>query len=471
MTECGNNHLTKKESSRKKCVNSTGKYLLFFDDFKCDFLPGSPLSPYNYFSAPSAGLIAANDAAGGVNIQSGDLTVNSTPFTYTNANGLDHFKYLVYQEPYNVPVNNIEIVYEAVLSGQQTGLNDLPDVLKAVNGGLTGVNNVNSDIRLASVALNVLDPETFLTCDFILSNEDIYAFYGLLPFGRTEFGGTGPNYTAFSHAIPVGKRNVADPLNDFVKLAIAYNYTENYFRWLINDIEVFRVNRLGFPIERKYRILEHNVAGQLPAPSKLLRPKQLQFGFGTFSLMDMYNPQNPGQLDNAGLVDLSLNQVLPSSNPIVTNVNGTAKAANFLTQYGTLGPNTNGTNFGQGAILRIKYLTVYLLAPDEEQRLFPDLYDCHKELIISRCTQNSIPGVNSKDNICISSCRGKISNHDECSPCPCTSNRCTEISDLSELTEDLESSCRCRNKSSKSHNKNIPIKISKETKKKTRQYK
>jgi hypothetical protein len=112
---------------------------------------------------------------------------------------------------------------------------------------------------LAAGGFNCLDTETMMVFDFQISNEDIYAFYERLPFLRTEFGGPGPNYDAFSHAIPVAKRNVADPLNDFVKLAIAYNYQQNYVRWLVNDKEVFRVNRLGYPIERKYRILEHDV--------------------------------------------------------------------------------------------------------------------------------------------------------------------------------------------------------------------
>ena len=403
-------------SSTDEC--GTGKLTLFYDDFGCGFMPERVGSPYIYFSAPGTALTSANDAFGGVTAQCELLTINSTPFKFTDPSGLDHVKFLVYQKsPYNAPKKGAEIVYEGVISVEQTGLGSIPQVLQAVNGSLVGVNNVNSDIRLAAGAFNCIDPETLMVFDFLISNEDIYAFYERLPFNRTEFGGPGPNYIAYSHAIPVAKRNVSNPGNDFVKLAIAYNYKENYVRWIVNDMEVFRVNRIGYPLERKYRILEHNTVGQISAPAQLIRPKQLQYGFGTFSLMDMYNPQNPGQLNNAALVNLTLGGILPDVNPIVTNVNGTTIAPTFLSPYlpgGFPGFPENGTNFGQGAILRIKYLTVYLLAPDETIRKFPDLYDCKHEVLLSRCHQNSFNGVNASDDLNVEKCKGRIDDCDNC---------------------------------------------------------
>lgn len=204
-------------------------------------------------------------------------------------------------------------MYESILSAQQTFPINIPTVIQAAAGSVIGVNNINSDIRLAAAGLNIIDPETLLVFDFLISNEDIYAVYERLPFQRTEWGGSGPNYISFTNVIPVAKRNVTDPGNDFAKLAIGYNYKENYVRWLVNDIEVFKINRLGYPIDRKYRILENNAVGQISAPARLLRPKQLQFGFGTFSFMDMYNPQNPSQVNNAGLVNLTAGCIFPAS--------------------------------------------------------------------------------------------------------------------------------------------------------------
>ena len=395
----------------------TGKFTLFYDDFRSGFFPNHPQSPYMYFSAPAAGLTAANDAAGGVSANFQSLTINSTPFTFTAPSGLDHVKYLIYQKaPYNAPKRGIEIVYEGIMAMQQTGLNNIPPALRATNGSIMGINNVNSDIRVAAAGFNCLDPETLMVFDFFLSNEDIYAVYERLPFNRTEWGGTGPNYIAFTHRIPLAKRNTADPLNDFVKLAIAYNYRDNYVRWIINDQEMFRVNRLGYPIERKYRVIEHNTPGAQSAPAQLIRPRQLQFGFGTFSLMDAYNPQNPGQVDNIALFDLSLGGLLPAVDPIVTAVDGTTIPYRFILPYGASGGNTSisGTNFGQGAILRFKYVAVYLLAPSNDSRVFQDLYDCKEQLLLSRCHQNMIQGVNSSDSIALHNCKGKINNCDEC---------------------------------------------------------
>lgn len=409
-------HTAETTRCQEKC--GTGALTLFYDDFSSGFIPETAGSPYTYFSAPAGGLFAANDAAGGVTAGYQSLTINSTPFRYTDPTGLDHVKYLVFQRrPYNAPKKGAEIIYEGVISVQQTGLSVIPQVLQSTSGGITGVNNVNSDIRLASAAINCLDPETLMVFDFLVSNEDIYAFYERLPFNRTEWGGSGPNYIGFSHAIPVAKRDSADPGNDFVKLAIAYNYKGNYIRWIINDVEVFKVNRIGYPLERKYRILEHNNVGQISSPARLIRPTQLQYGFGTLSLMDMYNPQNPGQVPNAALVDLTVGGLLPDTDPIVTNINSTTKAPVFLSPYlpgGFPGFSGSGTNFGQGVILRIKYITVYIVAPEETTGEFPGLHNCKNEILISRCCQNRFNGVNSQTDLICQKCEGTINDCDSC---------------------------------------------------------
>jgi hypothetical protein len=327
---------------------------LFFDDFS-GIAPGAPGSAWTFFSSPPL-LPKANDAAGGVTSGPNGLQINSTPFTFTAPNGVDHVKYLVYSTPYTAPDSG-ELVYEAKLSVKQTGLDGLPDILKAATpDSVQGVNNVNSDARLSTAGMVTIDPATLIVFDFFLTNEDIYALYERLPFLRTEWGGPGPNYTAFTHLIPVGKRNTADPLSDFVVLAIKYNKSKGYVTWWINGVKVFEVSRIGLPLERKYRVLEETVPGRQMDPAKVITPQSLQFGFGTFSIMDATNPQNPGQLSNDGLVDLTQG-TFPYANPIVTNVDGTSIAAKFISHY-PLPPPAHGTNFGQGSILDVKYARI-----------------------------------------------------------------------------------------------------------------
>lgn len=366
-----------------------GKYTLFFDNFQKGFHPGTPKSPYQFLN------FLNNNCQDGTATQlssEGGIQISSSPFTFTTENPVEHLKYAVFlKEPIKAPCTG-ELVYEAIISGQQTGLNTLPPYLFAPDGSLSGINNANSDIRPACVAIIAYDPITQFAFDFLLTNEDIYIAYEISPFILEK---------SFSHAVPVGKRNSIDPLTDYVKLAIAYNYKENLVRWLINDIEVYRINRIGFPLERKYRLDEQG----FNQPFHLSRPTQLTFGFTTNSLFDWYNPQNPSQVNNAGLINLN---AANSVNPVVTDSLGNNIPSNYLANY----PPNTGTNFGQGSILQIKYLTVYIQG--DIKRIFPDLYHCKKCLLISRCCQNMISGVNSSSDLFLSKCKGNINYKDKC---------------------------------------------------------
>lgn len=112
------------------------------------------------------GLTAANDAAGGVYDNFQSLIINSTPFTFTAANGLDHVKYLVLQkssynapkEPHILPVDEvvhrlpkcgIEIVYEGIISVTTNRIRKYSYCTSSNWRYLIEVNNVNSEIRIA----------------------------------------------------------------------------------------------------------------------------------------------------------------------------------------------------------------------------------------------------------------------------------------------------------------------------------
>ena len=122
--------------SKSKCKTDT--YNLFYDDFSQGYDPNSPNSPYAFFAPFS------QDAAGGVVVSKNSLTINSSPFTWTYPSAFDDLKYAVLSKnTYNAPLSG-ELVFETIMASQQTGLSGLPDYLKAVDGSVTGVNNVNS---------------------------------------------------------------------------------------------------------------------------------------------------------------------------------------------------------------------------------------------------------------------------------------------------------------------------------------
>lgn len=319
----------------------------------------------------SSGGFVGNDGA--VALSNNELQINPTPTPYTLTvpqgvgGGLDHVKYLVYRnKQFTAPNDGSELVYEVEIAAKQT-FSASPIVPAALNGDVT---NAQDDIRLCGGAMNCIDFETFMVFDVFFSNDTLYAFYERLPFGiPTWFTAPDPTtntYHAFSHAIPIGKRKSnsgngnpnADPLDDFVKVAIAYNKSKGYVRWLVDGIEKFRVERIGLALDRKYRILDHG------GPGEIVSPNQLNFGFGLFTLLDMHNPNLPTYV-SSGLTtsDTPLVQIGTASqfvNPRTmsdftgttydtpdTFVDGASLAANRL--------------FGQGMQMRVRNWRVFTL--------------------------------------------------------------------------------------------------------------
>lgn len=348
----------------KTSERKTNRIVLYTDNFSSGVIPGQTNSPYQFLFAP-AGM------EGVVTARTNLLKVSSSPYTTTSPDIFDHLKYLVYQsEPYIAPDNNLELCYEAVISSQQTFPETIPFPYS-----LTGVNNARNDPRLCCSALNVVDLVSLIVADIIFTNEGIFAIYERLPFNRPPWNPQGYPYQAFTHVIPLSKRTSGD----YTKVAVAYNKTQGYIRWLVNGQEKFRVNRLGYPIERQYRVLDH---GGMP---ELVIPNQLSFGFGNLSLMDMYNPNNPGAVDNSGLVDLT-NDIYPTDNPLVTNQKGEPIPATYVEDY-----TTTNTIFGQGCVLNMVYNTVYIQRESECNLCYVFVRCC--EVIVGKAYLNSLPGV------------------------------------------------------------------------------
>lgn len=249
------------------------KNSLFFDDFSSGLVPKvkESKSPYTIAYGGTDGTATASKY---------NLNIKSI-FTKWSSDGLDHVKYYALSNEYYVaPRDGKELAMETVITGNQILPSTLPFPY-AEPGSAAGVSDAQSDPRICAASFNTIDEETFTVADFFVTNNQVYALYERLPFGR-GVGGLPEDYMGFTHLVPVATRNPEDNL----KITICYNYRANYIRWLVNDQEVLRVNRIGYPIGKEVRVIEH--AGT----PYLARPRGFKVGFGAFSLLDAYNPVN-----------------------------------------------------------------------------------------------------------------------------------------------------------------------------------
>lgn len=276
-------------------------FRIVWDRFNNGFSTG-PTGKWSYFAF---GPYVGNDGretthpyglrvvSGGTNAATGEPAFTRTlgqegsadnPFSLPG--GLDHVKWLTFMNHLStagVPgfdaVEGQELRCEATMSARTFGTAAHPF------GG--AVADAGDDTRLATVAMNAIDLETFMVFDFFLSNERVYVLYERLPFGRSASN----DYGSFTFMIPVAERAPGESHN----LKIAYDKAAGTVRWLIEDEEVFRVDQIGRRIDRQYMVLDHGGVDQD------VSPRQLNCGMGMFTLLDAHGPSGGGlvRLSNA----------------------------------------------------------------------------------------------------------------------------------------------------------------------------
>jgi hypothetical protein len=260
-----------------------------WDDFSEGFRDSGPDARWSY---SAAGPHVADDGEATTGL--GGLRVVSRPFTRTLApeqenefglpGTLDHVKWLAFTThtaSTGVPgfdaLPGQELAFETSFTGRTHGTDGHP----------FGAAVLADDLRLAAVAFNAFDQETFLVFDFFLTNTQIYAIYERLPFAREALGA----YAAFSYAIPVATRSTGDRHS----LKFAYARSAGVVRWLIDGIEVFRVSRIGYHLPgREHLVLDHS------GTESAAEPRQLNAGLGIFTLLDATGP-----VGGPGLVQIS----------------------------------------------------------------------------------------------------------------------------------------------------------------------
>jgi hypothetical protein len=277
----------------------SGAHYTVWDYFNNGFPTGTADAKWWYFAA---GPFVGNDG-NATTSSSGLRVVSKGRNAYT---GQPAFTLSLAQEQLNggLPGNFDHVKWLAymnhVASTGQSGFDALPGHELACETWISGqtfgtrfhpfgsaVVDRDDDLRLASFAHNTIDLESFMVFDFFFTNKRVYAFYERLPVGRTPEN----NYAAFSYAIPVAARSTGSWHNT----KIAYNRSTGVVRWILDGKEVFRVNRIGRRIDRKWMTIDHGGVEQD------VSPRQLNCGMGHFSLLDGYLPSK------VGLVRLSSN--------------------------------------------------------------------------------------------------------------------------------------------------------------------
>jgi Family of unknown function (DUF6081) len=149
-------------------------------------------------------------------------------------------------------------------------------------GGAVG--DPQSDLRLASFAMNVIDDETGLVFDTWQTNTRIYPYYE-----RLETSGRAA-YQRFSSIFPGVPRSP----DSEDKVSLVYDPSAGAVRWIINDRDAARVEQIGFPAPEATILIDRGGTPELAAP------RQLNCGMAMFTLMDGGAPRTGDGLASLG---------------------------------------------------------------------------------------------------------------------------------------------------------------------------
>lgn len=325
------NNMTRRAHHKKCGCNCDCKDIVFY--YSGRELPSiGPQAQWNYPvpDYPTNG--------GRMSIVDGRLVINSYPFNNTLPNLVDHFKFfLAANQPFTIPAYG-EFSYSATINMAAIGVENQPFGAQ--------VQDTQSDFRLASAGMNVIDERTGLAFEFFVTNTKIYAIYERLEFARYNLG----PYYAFTFAIPVAN-TTANAIN---RLSINLNGAEKTARWIINGVEVYKVCTTGSLISRSLMVNDYG------GVEEQVFPTSVRVAFGTFSFLEAYSPCNV-MVPAAGSTFVCQ---YPANESGLVSLN--SPGTQFYPRSGPPTPATfveNGTNpayrlFGQGVIMGISDVSV-----------------------------------------------------------------------------------------------------------------
>jgi hypothetical protein len=294
-------------------MNEASSSVLLAEEFKegLDLTHTWALTSIESFTADD-GVVSSSPNGLRVRASGTNPATGEPAFTLSGAGELDHLKWMA--DTRRVSANaypGFDAVPGEVLSCTMWGSGQTFGTAAHPFGA--AVIDPQSDLRLASFAMNVIDYETGMVFDTWQTNTRIYPYYE-----RLETSGPA-TYQRFSSIFPGVERS---PVGED-KVALAYDRSAGVVRWIINDREAARVDRIGFPSADATMLIDRGGTPRRAAP------RQLNCGMALFTLMDGGQPPS-----GTGLVSLGGLYEIPSS---------------FVE-----GP----TLFGQGAEMRVRKFEV-----------------------------------------------------------------------------------------------------------------
>ena len=185
------------------------------------------------------------------------------------------------------------VMYTLVASGITAATNSL--VSQALR---TSITNADDDIRLGACGQTLIDVDTWVVAEFVLTNKGVWAVYGRLPYGRASDGGSGANYRSFVNAKRVATRTSATQRHT---LKIIYEKSGAYISWYLENQLVFTVDKFGFPSTDSHAKLLLDLGGT----DTLAAPETVQVGWSCVARPELRDP-NAATLTSAskGLIRL-----------------------------------------------------------------------------------------------------------------------------------------------------------------------
>lgn len=186
-----------------------------------------------------------------------------------------------------------------------------------------------------------------------------------------EYGGFGeivPDYAAFLHAIPLVRRESANPQLDFDRVAITFDAQNNLVHFSVNNKCLYTVVKPGHRLDEQYRILDYGGYAENIVSSRFL------VGLGNFTFLDAALPNNYARqkMECDYREKTALAQLLPDGcyYQIAFNKHGELEAVVPSEGFGITSDKAEDHIFGQGSVLVVRNLIICQDTCKNDQALF-----------------------------------------------------------------------------------------------------